>query len=281
MRHPQDGSRTDGPVRVGLTSSTLPETELRGGPRHAVAHLYTRCVVAAGGLPVLLPSVAPSLVPAYLADLDAVLLTGGLDVDPAEYGEPPHPKLGVVDQDRDRFEIALAKEACTRGVPVLGICRGVQLLAVAFGGTLHQHVPDDVPGAMRHDQEHVRVDAASHEVTVVSGTRLHAILGTTRLRVNSFHHQAVARVPDGFVATASTSDGVVEAMEDPLRGFVVGVQWHPERRPDDPASRALFAAHVAAARGRRDGGSVGVEEGAQAARPRGPMEARGVPLETE
>ncbi|HEX7127854.1 MAG TPA: gamma-glutamyl-gamma-aminobutyrate hydrolase family protein [Thermodesulfobacteriota bacterium] len=221
---------------------------------------YSAGVAAAGGLPVLLPCVAggsaepdggdAALVAETIARLDGLILTGGRDVDPRHYGEPPHARLGAIDPARDALELAAVAAARARRLPILGICRGIQVLAVAFGGSLVQDLGSEVAGAIRHEQ---RLDKRrpSHEVSVEPGSRLAAILGRSgALRVNSYHHQAVRRVPDGFRVSATAPDGVIEAMEavDPRYGFVVGVQWHPEGlwRGDD-ASRRLFRALVAEA----------------------------------
>lgn len=224
---------------------------------------YSAGVAAAGGLPVIVPCVAggsgepdagdAALVAATVARLDGLLLTGGRDVDPRHYGEEPHPKLGEVDPAKDALELAAVRAARALGVPMLGICRGTQTLAVAFGGALYQDLPSQLTGAMRHEQ---RVDKrmTSHRVEVEPGTRLAGVLGGAgSLWVNSYHHQAVKRVPDGFRVAARAPDGVVEAIEaaDERHGWVLGVQWHPEGlwRRDEAAAR-LFAALVAAAAAR-------------------------------
>lgn len=245
---PFPGGAMDVMPVIGISCSTLVLDDLRGVPRYAVSNYYVGCVAAAGGLPLMLPNVSPEYAAAYLSRIDGLVLTGGLDVDPRFYGEEPRPDLGKVDQVRDAFEIELLRGAREAGIPILAICRGVQVMNVAFGGTLFQHVPAQVPGALKHDQDDIRDDALCHSVDIVEGTRLHALAGTLRTRVNSFHHQAPARVAPGFVVSARSLDGVVEALEDPQHPFCLGVQWHPERRGHDTFTKGLFEGHVSAAR---------------------------------
>lgn len=237
--------------RIGLTCDLR-----RDAPAFELSEAYVRAVVAAGGLPLLLPPVAgEELVDAWLACVDGLLLTGGVDVDPVWYGRDPAPRLGRISPDRDALELPLARAALERGLPLLAICRGVQVLNVAAGGTLVQDLPSEWPGAIKHYQEAPRW-YPTHAVEVVSGSTLARLLGTLRPRVNSFHHQAVLEVGRGLVVAARAPDGVVEAVEsaDPDR-FALGVQWHPEAMWErDPASLRLFAALVEAARRRAAGG---------------------------
>ena len=202
---------------------------------------YTDIVAAAGGVPVVLPPLVEAA--GAVGRLDAVLLSGGGDVAPDRYGAAPHPRTGRPHPQRDAAELAVLDAALTAGLPVLGVCRGAQLLNVALGGTLHQHLPDVVghdghnptPGAFTDVD--VRLDPAG---------RVGAAVGP-RLRVRCHHHQAVDRLAPGLVATGWAGDGTVEAVEDVTRPFVVGVQWHPE---EDIADLRLVAALVAAARDR-------------------------------
>jgi putative glutamine amidotransferase len=233
---------------VGITCSTLIVSGMRGVPRHALVHHYVDCVRDAGGLPLLFPNVEPDAAEAYLDRVDGLLLSGGLDVDPLHYGQEPRPDLGKVDHVRDAFELELVRHAHGRGMPILAICRGAQVLNVAFGGTLVQHIPAEVANALRHQQDSVQHDALSHGVEIEPGTRLHRIAGVVWARVNTFHHQAPATVKAPLRISARAPDGVIEAIEDPGHPWCVGVQWHPERRPDDPLSRALFGEFVEAVR---------------------------------
>ncbi len=232
---------------IGITCVTLAGPHMRGGAHDAVPQQYAECVVAAGGLPLLLPNVPPEAAAAYLSRIDGLILGGGWDVDPFLYGDEPAPDLRQLEQARDRLELALARGAHGEGMPIFGICRGTQLLNVAMGGTLIQHIPDEIDAPIRHEQVDVRPDALSHHVDIEEGTRLHAIAGTTRARVNTFHHQAVDQVAPGLLISARAPDRVIEGIEDPRHPFCLGVQWHPERSPEDVLSRALFAQFVAAA----------------------------------
>jgi putative glutamine amidotransferase len=210
-------------------------------------HDYVRAVETGGGLPLVLAPGVPGDAGDLLDRVDALLLTGGADVDPARYGEPPHEKLGRVIQERDAFELALAQEALRRDLPLLAICRGHQVLNVATGGTLVQDIPSELPGALDHDPDTERWQT-SHEVEILPGTRLRAILGRDKVPVNSFHHQAVKTLGAGLTLSARSADGVVEGLEMPTRRFVVGVQWHPESFWDRaPNFQPLFGALVQAA----------------------------------
>ena len=209
---------------------------------------YIRSVERGGGLPlVLAPGVAADA-PDLLERIDGLVLSGGSDIDPALYGEAPHPKLGAVFRERDDFELALAREAVARDRPILAICRGHQVLNVALGGTLVQDIPSEVLGDTTHDARSERWERA-HDVRILHGTRLGAILGRETVAVNSFHHQAVERLGEGLVISAySSGDNLIEGIEMPDRRFVIGVQWHPEsfwNRAD--GFGALFQGLVAAA----------------------------------
>jgi putative glutamine amidotransferase len=191
--------------------------------------------------------VAPEQAAEFAQRLYGVLLSGGPDVEPHAYGAEPHPKLGEVDPARDRFEIALVKAARTAGLPVFGVCRGMQVANVAFGGTLIQDIPAQVAASIQHSQTTVDLHQPSHTVSVVAGTHLHRLVGAASARVNSFHHQAVDRLAEGFRVTARSSDGVLEAMEQESGPWFQCVQWHPERLANDPVTRSLFRAFVEAA----------------------------------
>ena len=221
-----------------------------GKDRVTVPWVYLDAVQRAGGLPMLLPPVdAEGAVAAYLADIDGLVLIGGADYDPQLYGQSAHAKTKLVAERRQRFDVRLAKAAAAAGVPTLGICGGIQLLNVALGGTLIQHIADAVPEALTHTRSGEA--EGFHEVTVAGGSRLAGVVGAGPLEVNSSHHQAIGEPAPGLTVTARAPDGVVEAVEGTGEAFLLGVQWHPERLADRPEHLALFQALVAAAERRR------------------------------
>lgn len=212
---------------------------------------YEESVRRAGGEPVTLDRNVP--LPADLAAVvDGVLFTGGDDIDPALYGQAPHATYTPAEDGRDTYEIALARAAVAAGLPILAICRGMQVLNVALGGTLIQDIPSEVNGAIDHAVPEPRF-ALAHEVWVNKGTRLAELMrdklveGDT-LEVNSRHHQAVAAPADGFVVSATAPDGVIEAMERPGDPFCLAVAWHPENFWRTGEFRELFEGFVDAAR---------------------------------
>lgn len=216
-------------------------------PATVLPRRYADRVAQAGGIPLLLPPTAG--IETVMPRLDALLLSGGGDIDPARYGARPGPRTTAVSPGRDRAELALLAAALAAGRPVLGICRGMQLINVACGGTLHQHLPDVVG----HDEHAARPGSfVPHNVTVAPGSALAAILGGSPdpRAVPSHHHQGIDRLGTGLTATAWTPDGTVEAVErtEPGGGFCVGVQWHPEAGQDVSLFTALVAAATRAAR---------------------------------
>jgi putative glutamine amidotransferase len=201
---------------------------------------YLRAIEAGGGLPVVLAPDDPALAGELLERLDGLCLAGGPDLDPLAYGAAErHERLGPTDRVVDAAELALARAADERGMPVLGICRGAQALNVARGGTLRQHVDG-------HRQTGPATEHA-HPVTVATGSFLAALCGDGRLDVNSFHHQAADRIGAGLRAVATAPDGTIEALEDPVLPFWLGVQWHAEGMVQRPEQLALFSGLVAAA----------------------------------
>jgi len=203
---------------------------------------YVDAVERAGGRAVVIPP-AEDGIEETLAVLDGVVFSGGADVDPSRYGAEPHPETDTPQARRDAAEMALLEAALDRDMPVLAICRGVQLLNVARGGDLVQHLPEEVGN---DDHKQVPGEFAVHPVEVKQGTRLASIVGE-RSDVTSHHHQGLGRVGEGLVETAWAADGTLEAVEDPDKRFAVGVQWHPEAGDD----AALFDALVEQARGYR------------------------------
>jgi putative glutamine amidotransferase len=231
---------------IGITTSELRPGELSTLRRHgeppsaemALGMTYVRAVEAAGALPVVVPPVGHRDVRRLLGRLDGLVLSGGPDLSPAAYGAKPHIELGPTEPRLDSFEYAMAREALRVDLPILGICRGAQTLNVARGGTLQQHVPDVVGDAIAHRQtEDARLP--THPVVIDPDSRLAAVLDTTQMSVNSFHHQAVDRLGSGLHACAWAPDGTIEAIEDPERPFVLAVQWHAETLQSEP-HLALF-----------------------------------------
>jgi putative glutamine amidotransferase len=249
------------PPIIGVTATLKEDVEHEEGRplgRYARADLdYVLGVAQAGGAPVVLPPVPGVAVGALLGGIDGLLLSGGSDLDPGYYGERPSAELGPTLPERDAFEVALLEGALERGLPVFGICRGLQVANVVLGGSLYQDLPTQLhDGSIAHRQVTPKWQW-SHEVEVDGGSAVAGILGTDGLRVNSYHHQGIKVLADGLVASARSTDGVVEAVEyrDLSEAWIVGVQWHAEAMRDaagDPNDsglphRNLFAAHVAAA----------------------------------
>ncbi|MEI3846089.1 MULTISPECIES: gamma-glutamyl-gamma-aminobutyrate hydrolase family protein [unclassified Microbacterium] len=240
---------SENPV-IGLTTYLEQATQGVWDVRAAfLPQVYFDSVTASGGIAVLLPPQHSSATDVRVEDaadavldgLDGLILTGGLDVQPELYGAERHPTTDPARPDRDAWELALFRGAEARRMPVLAICRGLQLVNVARGGTLHQHLPE-VLGTERY-----RVGGgvfATNEVHVDDGTRLAALVGAGPMDVHSYHHQGIDRLGDGLVVTARTDDGLVQAFESDGDGYVLGVQWHPEQNQED---RRLFAGLVAEA----------------------------------
>jgi len=221
---------------------------VNGIARTGVNARYVSRVVDAGGLPfVLSPALGAERAGAALEGMGGLLLSGGADIAPARYGATPSPRLGDVEPERDGFELALLDLARTRGLPVLAICRGLQLVNVASGGTLWQDLPSERPGAVAHRQSEPR-NVRTHDVRIARGTRTAETLGVGTLRTNSMHHQAVRDLGAGLVATGWSEDGVIESLEAAdFAGWLVGVQWHPEDLEEGGPDDGLFRGFVAAA----------------------------------
>lgn len=230
---------------IGITL----DSEEPGGyskfPWYAVRENYCGAIAATGGLPVPLPH-EPDIAESYLETLDGLVITGGaFDVDPAIFGDSTRHDTVVTKDRRTAFEIAVTKGAIKRDMPVLGICGGQQLLNVVLGGTLVQHIPDEIENALAHEQPNPR-DEPGHDVAVKAGTLLHRITGTETMSVNSAHHQAVRSIGKDVVIDAVATDGVIEGIELPGRKFCLGVQWHPEFSID-PGDSKIFDAFIKAA----------------------------------
>lgn len=235
---------------IGIVCHSLAEGATRPAAL-AVGRKYADVLRSVGAVPWLI-ALAPDDADTFaevMARLDGLFLAGGTDVDPARYGEPRHPKCGATDPDRDATEFALLRMAVERTMPVLAVCRGLQVMNAAFGGTLYQDIAAQVPAALNHEGSDTARAAISHEVTVASGSRLAEILGESYVGVNSLHHQAIKHLAPTLRATAFAPDGIIEGVEG-TGSFLVGVQWHPEELAGTrPEMRRLFAAFVEAAQG--------------------------------
>ena len=233
------------PPLIGITTGS----DSRRPGFYSLRHEYVRSVERAGGIPVVLVPGDPARPGGLLERLGGLVVTGGVDVAPELYGESRHPAVSAVDAERDRFEIELLRGALARGLPLLGICRGIQLLNVVLGGTLIQDIPSETGSALSHDAEGRPRDAVAHDVEIVPGTVLASLVGAGTVAVNSFHHQAVSRPGVGVAVSARSADGIVEGIELPGSRFAVAVQWHPESFWQDSRFGALFRALVDAASG--------------------------------
>lgn len=225
-----------------------------GAPRVRLNVAYVHALELAGLVPLVVPPLAdPSQAARVVAAVDGLVLSGGEDVDPARYGAARRPECGEPHTGRDATELALVEAARRERLPTLAICRGVQILNVALGGTLVQDLPAERPSELRHQAGGERA-GRSHDVAVDDGSLLAAALGATRLAVNSFHHQALDRVAPPLRATARAADGVIEGVEsdDPAAWWALGVQWHPEELVDDGRTwdRGLFRAFATRLGGR-------------------------------
>lgn len=237
------------PAIVAVTASTK---MVNDSGKVTVNRAYTDAISAAGLVPLVVPPMTEDGARAILDAVQGLVLTGGEDVDPAHFGAPRHPATGPANDLRDRIELALAKEAAARKLPTLAICRGVQVLNVALGGTLVQDIPSEMKTSIDHDAASAR-SSRVHEVSVDSGTRLAEIVRSGRISTNSFHHQSVDRLAPGLCTVARSPDGVVEAVECADRAWwAVGVQWHPEEltASAEDWDRRLFEAFAAAVRRR-------------------------------
>ncbi len=230
-------------VRRAVDHSVVPQGE-PSRRELALGERYLDSVRSAGGLPVILTPVHGSAIDPLLERLDAVCLSGGPDLHPSAYGAEEHEELGPTEPELDLFELALARRAVRRGMPVLGICRGAQVLNVALGGTLHQHLPDLSEEIEHRQQAHGR--QVTHEVKLAEDSRLAKLMDRTEVSVNSFHHQAPDMIARGLRVVGRAADGTVEAIEGGGKGFVFGVQWHAEGLVELPEHFALFEGLVQA-----------------------------------
>jgi putative glutamine amidotransferase len=236
--------------RLPIVAVTATTKSVNKQEKVQVNTAYTDAIRAAGLIPLIVPPVEAEDVPAVLDAVQGLVLTGGEDIDPSFFGAARHPATGAANDLRDRCELALAREAAARRMPTLAICRGVQVLNVALGGSLVQDIPSEVTTTIQHDAESARGERV-HPVEISQGSRLASIVSASRIATNSFHHQSVEKLAPGLATIARSPDGVVEGVECTDRAWwAVGVQWHPEeltRTPED-WDRKLFEAFAAAVR---------------------------------
>jgi putative glutamine amidotransferase len=229
------------PPIIGITTETNDQNE------YLLPAEYIAAVRGAGGIPLLLPSGEPNLA-ALLGLLDGLILSGGGDIDPRHYGSGGHPAVYMIDEARDEMEIALARHAAAGGLPTLGVCRGAQLINVALGGTLIEHLPDEIDNTIAHRLE--PRGAVPHAVRIARPSLLAEIIGEQVVVGASWHHQAIRSVAPGLQVVACAADGTIEAVELPSHPWLLAVQWHPEiTAATDPLQQRLFDALVEAARG--------------------------------
>ncbi len=253
IRHAEQGRAGRRPL-IAVTTSEIrdrkKETGLRHGepPQHemALGLKYLHATEMAGGLPMVVPPLSPAALAPLLDRCSGLLLSGGPDLDPVAYGARAHAETGPIEPELDEFEIELARMADARGMPIFAVCRGLQLLNVARGGTLHQHLPDVAGGSIEHRQPEPGT-TPTHWVRFQPGSHVGRVMQRKRTKVNSFHHQAVARLGEGLVATGWATDGTIESIEATDRPYLVGVQWHAECLVSRPEQAALFDAFVEAA----------------------------------
>jgi putative glutamine amidotransferase len=241
---------------VGIPTQTL---QTLGGisadipPSWVMSQRYVSTLTNAGAIPWLIPLVDDETLHGVYDALDAVFLPGGADIDPMSYGKEPHPLCDKTDRERDRVELQLARWAIEQRKPVLGVCRGLQMINLAAGGTLYQDLAEQLTGSIKHDYfpfagQNFSRDYLAHEVDVAAGSRIADVFGAGSLRVNSMHHQGIRDLGEDLVVTAIAPDGLVEGVEGSNGAYLVGVQWHPEALTDsDDSARRLFDQFIEAA----------------------------------
>lgn len=231
---------------IGLTASQ----EL-GREEYGIQLADAEAILAAGGLPIMLPHLLEEADIDEIAEhIDGLFLAGGYDIDPTLFDEEPHPNLGVIIPSRDAFELALAKKVLNMNKPILGVCRGAQILNIAVGGDMYQDIITQAKGDLLQHQQKAPKFHGSHFIDATEGSLLHRLTGQQRLKVNSRHHQANRHVPEPFIVSGVSSDSIVEAIESKQHPFALGVQWHPENmaRAGDAASLGIFAGFIEACR---------------------------------
>ena len=237
---------------IGITALATRYIDPPHSPIYALNQRYIMAVEASGGAPLMVPpGLDEASMRAIFERLDGLVLSGGGDVDPSYYGESPHTALTEVNAERDRLDLSLARQAVEADKPVIGICRGVQVLNVALGGSLVQDIPTQQPDSLPHSFDGARVarDYTAHPVRIESGSLLREVMGVDEAGVNSWHHQSLKYIATGLAVVAQSPDGVIETVEMPGRRFVIGVQWHPEWLYDrQPEMKRIFEALVQAAK---------------------------------
>ena len=226
------------------------QTHPKRAPTYEIQQAYLDAILTAGGLPILLPTSLPiNALPELVNRFNGFVLSGGGDVDPALYSGHLDTTIHSIDPERDAFELALIPLVRATDKPLLAICRGMQVLNVALGGSLYEDIASALPAAQRHDwYPNYPRDYLAHTVEIEPGSRLARILGTRKLRTNSLHHQAIRQPAPALEVVAHAEDGVIEAVELPEKRFAIGVQWHPECLPEAPAMQRLFLEFVRASR---------------------------------
>jgi len=231
------------PPLIGVTTSIHSTTN-----DYCLRHEYISAIRLAGGLPMLIPPGEPNL-NSILEWVDGILLTGGGDLDPKTYNGADHPAIYDVNRERDRFELSLAKFALESDTPILGICRGLEILVVASGGKLVSHLPDEYGEKIMHRQP--QSCPAEHNVHIIPGTHLAQIMGAGETKVVSWHHQAAGNIPNGWRLAATAADGVIEALEHEDHPWAFAIQWHPEISLNDSRQQRIFRTFVHTAQQRQ------------------------------
>jgi putative glutamine amidotransferase len=228
---------------IGITTTQLLNPSRQ--PAFGVNVAYTDAVTAAGGLPVLIPlNLSNDELDGLLYRLDGILFTGGYDIDPRIYGGRSHPSVERIDKSRDEIEIHLVQSLMKSTKSFLGICRGLQVINVAMGGSLYEHIPDQAPGEVIHDNHHLPRNFLAHQVTIKTRNHLSEIVAGSEAFVNSLHHQGICNLANDLFPTAYAPDGLIEAFELPGHPFGLAVQWHPEELQEQEVMRRLFQSFI-------------------------------------
>lgn len=229
---------------IGITSSMELDQK-----KYMVNENNVRAIHQAGGIPLLLPYITgDNDIDQMVQQIDGLYLPGGYDIDPTLFGEEPHPKLGTIIPKRDKFEFSLIEKVLEKGKPILGVCRGSQILNIVVGGDMYQDIYGQIHTPLFQHSQRSPLQHGSHFVNVLEDSLLAKLVGVTELRVNSFHHQANRKIPSNFLASGVANDGIIEAIESKEHPFVLGVQWHPESmlQVNDEASEKIYKGFITA-----------------------------------